>query len=137
MKQYTGTRVTRKELFTLDVDFINEILTTETSHDHPIIQDDHGTYRWLGDPLISEMFNRGQIDLNQIMVPGRIKPIVGIHPEVEPDKILKNDTLIRELYRRLGYGLWGYWEVFYWEANNPNSDKYIDKAPVFQYPTHL
>jgi hypothetical protein len=127
--------ITREELLKLDIDYLNEVFAVE-DHDHPIIvtPSDRGrSYRWQSDPLIDEMFNRGMIDLNTIMS-GQSNAAVGIHPKVKPTRIIKNDPLIRELYRRLGYSLFGYWEVFYWEVNNDNADKYVDQKPIYQYP---
>jgi len=36
----------------------------------------------------------------------------------------KNSEEWRALYRNLGYSLSGYWEVFYWEWNNPIAEEY-------------
>lgn len=36
----------------------------------------------------------------------------------------KNSEVYRKLYRDMGYSLSGYWEVFYWEVNNPEAHKY-------------
>lgn len=37
----------------------------------------------------------------------------------------KNSELIRKMYRDMGYSLFGYWEIFYWEANNDIADEYV------------
>ena len=37
----------------------------------------------------------------------------------------KNSEVYRKLYRDMGYSLFGYWEVFYWVANNSEADKYV------------
>jgi len=38
--------------------------------------------------------------------------------------INKNDEIYRDYYRKLGYTLYGYWEIFYWEVNNSNCINY-------------
>ena len=40
----------------------------------------------------------------------------------------KNDPRIRELYRWIGYSIFGYWEVFYWDWNNDCVDEWWDIA---------
>jgi hypothetical protein len=37
----------------------------------------------------------------------------------------KNCDEYRKVYRDIGYSLDGYWEIFYWEVNNPISREYI------------
>ena len=70
--------------------------------------------RWKPDPTL------GHVDINK-----KIEEFI--------DRgITKNDEEWRDFYRRLGYTLAGYWEVFYWEANNPNADKY---KPDIQEPS--
>ena len=36
----------------------------------------------------------------------------------------KNSEEIREYYRGIGYSIYGYWEIFYWEVNNPEANEY-------------
>lgn len=36
----------------------------------------------------------------------------------------KNSEVYRQLYRDMGYSLYGYWEIFYWEVNNPDANEY-------------
>ncbi len=36
----------------------------------------------------------------------------------------KNSEIYRKLYRDMGYSLYGYWEIFYWEVNNPDYAEY-------------
>jgi hypothetical protein len=37
----------------------------------------------------------------------------------------KNSDEYRKVYRDIGYSLDGYWEIFYWEVNNPIASKYL------------
>jgi hypothetical protein len=39
----------------------------------------------------------------------------------------KNDPRIRELYKHIGYSLYGFWEVFYWEVNNDRGYQYMGR----------
>lgn len=86
-----------------------EVLERETIHD--LVVDEHGTIRWAECPArekeIMNIF--GATDLNDLF--GRCRAD-------------KNDPLIRELYKCMGYSLYGYWEVFFWEMNNPRADEY-------------
>lgn len=36
----------------------------------------------------------------------------------------RNHEIYRNYYRRLGYSLFGYWELFYWDVNNPDACNY-------------
>jgi len=38
--------------------------------------------------------------------------------------LTKNHEIYRNFYRGLGYGLFGYWELFYWDVNNPAAFDY-------------
>lgn len=91
-------------------DEYKEILRRE-KHFHPIIVNEHGTYRWLANEqrareMMKEYFNAH--DYNTMF-------FNGAHP---------NDPIVREIYRHSGYSIFGYWEVFYWEANNEEADEY-------------
>ena len=44
--------------------------------------------------------------------------------------LTKNDEEWRDVYRKMGYSLYGYWEVFYWEANNEDAEEYNYKKSV-------
>jgi hypothetical protein len=76
---------------------------------HNIIKDEHGTLRWEPDPVINMLYEAGMIKLN---------PLADHIPN------FKNDPRIRDLYRRMGYSVCGYWEVFHWEVNNELADEY-------------
>jgi len=91
-----------------------EILKREP-HDHPIVKDEHGRLRWLENRSISDLFDLEILDLNKI--------VIGLY-----DKGFgKNSEEFRQLYRDLGYSLYGYWEVFYWDVNNEETDDYVYK----------
>lgn len=87
-----------------------EILDKETHHDHKIIQDDRGVYRWEESPMTNEILKG--MDLNNLVL---LLIILG-HG--------KNSEVYRKLYRNMGYSLFGYWEIFYWESNNEEADQY-------------
>lgn len=91
-----------------------EMLKTESHHDHKIIVDDQGTIRWKKDEVVDELVTL--LDLNMI---------VG---EMLSEGINKNNEMYRRLYRSMGYSLSGYWEVFYWAMNNEDCDEY--RQPV-------
>jgi N-acyl-D-aspartate/D-glutamate deacylase len=87
-----------------------EILDKETHHDHEIILDDQDVIRWKADKSVRTIIDRNS--LNDIII---LFNLLG-HD--------KNSEIYRKLYRDMGYSLSGYWEIFYWSANNPNSHKY-------------
>lgn len=91
-----------------------EMMKTEQHHNHKIIKDDKGTLRWEQDTFIDRYSEA--VGLNLICGAFRSK------------KINKNNEIYREFYRRLGYSLSGYWEIFYWDFNN-------DEAHLYQPPT--
>ena len=80
-------------------------------HSHPIIKDSHGILRWEEDYFIKSILDK--ISLNDL-IPLFIHLGHG-----------KNSELHRLSYRGLGYSLSGYWEIFYWEMNNPNANEYV------------
>ncbi len=85
------------------------ILDTETHHDHKVIDDD-GIYRW--EPNAQTNKYRENISLNDLI------------PLLWSLGVDKNSELYRQLYRNMGYSLFGYWEIFYWEVNNPEAKNY-------------
>lgn len=87
-----------------------EMMKTESHHDHKIILDGHGTIRWKEDSFVRR-FTDG-CNLNNI--------IAGFHDNGNG----KNSEIYRELYRKMGYSLSGYWEVFYWDMNNEDASDY-------------
>jgi len=36
----------------------------------------------------------------------------------------KNNEIWRDTYRKIGYSLYGYWEIFYWDVNNEEAEDY-------------
>ncbi|WP_339145134.1 hypothetical protein [Pseudoalteromonas galatheae] len=91
-------------------DDFSDMMQTEQHHEHEIVKDEHGVLRWRSDPFIEQFAN--DCSLNDI--------VRGFHSNGNG----KNNESYRELYRKMGYSLSGYWEVFYWEANNPDADNY-------------
>lgn len=99
--------VDRKDL---PEDYI-EMMETEQHHQHVIVRDDNGVLRWKEDPFINRLVDA--CNLNNIIAGFNV---MGIN---------KNQEVYRELYRRLGYSLCGYWEIFYWDVNNPIANQYV------------
>lgn len=91
-----------------------EMMKTESHHQHEVIKDAHGVLRWKADPFVRK-FTDG-CNLNNI--------VQGLYANGND----KNSELYRELYRRMGYSLSGYWEIFYWEVNNEDADQYVPNA---------
>ncbi len=86
-----------------------EILDAEQHHNAVIIEVD-GMPRWESNPIITKMVDA--IGLNEV--------VAGLlHNNHD-----KNSEIYREIYRGIGYSLSGYWEIFYWEANNEDAAEY-------------
>lgn len=109
MKKY----IDRKDI---TEDYAREVLDVETHHDHRIIQDRNGTLRWEPNNGIRQFLGEGRISLNDLC------PLLA---ELGYDK---NSEVYRKLYRDMGYSLFGYWEVFYWEVNNEAAEDYVPNA---------
>lgn len=122
---YNLSRVDFDSLITIDMDKIKEslpvvinrddkklnqydiwsvIADTEKHHNHNIIIKD-GKYYW--EETIEE-----RDDLNKKWA------------EWTKLGLTKNSEEVRDYYRSIGYSLYGYWEIFYWEANNPDANIY-------------
>lgn len=88
-----------------------EVMKGERYHNHIIIKDKHETYRWEDNPSREKeiMDWYGAKDLNELFENGA----------------KKNQPLVRELYRCIGYSIFGYWEVFYWDWNNELADEWL------------
>jgi hypothetical protein len=86
-------------------DEYKEVLDREKHHKHELIMV-NGVIRWKG--------NKEVDDLN-------VNDVVRLLYKLGYDK---NSEVYRKYYRDLGYSLSGYWEVFYWEANNENQNEY-------------
>lgn len=102
----------------LDVDdAIHEMLTAEPHHDHPILEVDGKLY-WKEVPEIRKYISRDRLDLNDLW------------PLLDALGYGRNSETLRRMYRGMGYPLFGYWEIFHWEANNPLTDEYVpNKIP--------
>ena len=87
-----------------------EMMKTESHHNHEIILDSQGVIRWKEDPFVKR-FADG-CDLNNI--------VAGFYGKGNG----KNSEIYREFYRKLGYSLSGYWEIFYWDMNNEDAEDY-------------
>lgn len=90
------------------------MLKTERHHKHEIIEDEDGILRWKKDADIRSSVDK--INLNEIW---DLFYSLGLD---------KNCELFRKMYRGMGYSLSGYWEIFYWEANNEEADQYVPGA---------
>lgn len=88
-----------------------EMMDKESHHDHEIIKDEHGTIRWKKDDNVCGLLDR--ISLNDLV------------PLLQLLGYGKNSEVYRKLYRSMGYSLNGYWEIFYWDANNPEAAEYV------------
>lgn len=71
----------------------------ESHHSHNIILKD-GIYKW-------EQTNFDYGDLNRVMY------------NFYNNGLTKNSEEVRAFYRSIGYSLFGYWELVYWDVNNP------------------
>jgi hypothetical protein len=89
-----------------------EILDVETHHNHPIVEDENGLLRWQANPYVRNCIGE-TISLNDLI------------PLLYSLGYDKNSEVFRKLYRDLGYSLYGYWEVFYWEMNNEDASSYV------------
>ena len=94
----------------ITVEEYREILDREFHHDHEIFQDENNLLRWTPNPRVQEYLKN--ISLNDLC------------PLLWSLGYGKNSEVYRKLYRDMGYSLWGYWEVFYWEANNEDAADY-------------
>ena len=98
----------------MDISEYEEMLKTEQHHGHEIVVID-GVLRWKENPLISHLVDN-TLNLNDLL---RLLNTMGYD---------KNSEVYRKLYRNMGYSLSGYWEIFYWELNNP--DCHLYQPPV-------
>jgi hypothetical protein len=103
------TIVTREEASEASAEY-KEIFDKEWHHDHEIIRDANGTLRWKQDPKVREIIDKGI--LNDLWY---LFHTMGL---------TKNSEEVRKIYRDMGYSLFGYWEIFFWEMNNENAKLY-------------
>lgn len=94
-------------------EWMAEFLQKETHHGHEIVLvGENETPHWKSIPKVDDMIDSEIIDLNDL---------VALFHELGWNK---NTEEYRHLYRAMGYSLYGYWEVFYWEVNNLSAAKY-------------
>lgn len=91
-----------------------EILDVETHHNHEIIKDKNGTLRWKENPDVNRFLKN--ISLNDLC------------PLLNCLGYNKNSEVYRKLYRDMGYSLFGYWEIFFWEVNIDDASEYVPNA---------
>ena len=104
--------VSREEVLKTCSKQIATILKTETHHEHPI-ELVRGQLRWKEDEDVCKLCNPNDgLSLN-LLIP--LFYTLGYD---------KNSELYRKFYRGLGYSLFGYWEIFYWQVNNPKASEY-------------
>lgn len=103
--------IKRKEIKKIS-EIYKTMLKTEKHHQHEIIEDEHGTYRWKANSIVRELID-DKIDLNDLVL---------LFHHLGYDK---NSEVYRQLYRDMGYSLSGYYDIFYWEANNEAVDEYV------------
>lgn len=87
------------------------MLSKEKHHKHKIIKYSDGTIAWLRDENTYILIN--SIGLSKIM---SLFEAMGLD---------RNSEIVRDLFRKYGYSLDGYWEIFYWVTNNPKAKKYV------------
>jgi hypothetical protein len=104
-------KVNREEI---TVENYRLILDKETHHNHIIIEDENGVLRWKENKDVQHFLKN--ISLNDLC------------PLLKCLGYDKNSEVYRKLYRDMGYSLNGYWEVFYWDWNNEDSDEYVPNA---------
>ena len=100
--------ITREEL--IKNELYREILTKEPHHNHPVLIDKIGNIHWKVEEHVLSLVQ--DIGMNRLMA---LLYNIGLD---------KNSEELRKLYRDLGYSLKGYWEIFYWEGNNPKARSY-------------
>lgn len=89
---------------------LRKMLKTEKHHKHEIVKDRNGVLRWKEVDGVNKLVDK--IGLNELVM---LLHTLGYN---------QNSEMYRKLYRSMGYSLFGYWEVFYWEVNNPIAHKY-------------
>lgn len=86
-------------------DEYKEVLNRESHHKHELVMVNR-VVRWKANKEVDDL------NVNNVV---RMLYKLGYN---------KNSEVCRKYYRDLGYSLSGYWEVFYWEANNENKNEY-------------
>lgn len=107
--------VTREEILEKDEDnFYADVLKHEEHHNHELIEVD-GVWRWKSNESIDKLVDK--LGLNDLVLFLRL---MGYD---------KNSEFYRHMYRCMGYSLHGYWEIFYWDANNEDASAYPTQLP--------
>ncbi len=89
-----------------------EMLKTERHHNHDIVEVD-GILRWKENKEVRDLVGgQGKIDLNYLW---EFFYAMGLN---------KNSEFVRDVYRNMGYSLYGFWEIFYWDMNNEIAFEY-------------
>jgi hypothetical protein len=101
--------ITRDEVRKLGVEEYNLILDKESHHDHELVMVED-VLRWKRDKYVSAIIDRiGMNDISELF------QLLGYD---------RNSDIYRKWYRSIGYGLSGYWEIFYCRLNNEDCDEY-------------
>lgn len=96
-----------------------EMLKTERHHNHEIVEVD-GILRWKENKDVRNLVGgKGPIDLNSLW------------EFFYAMNLDKNSEFVRDVYRNMGYSLFGFWEIFYWEMNNEDAEDY-NPLPQFR-----
>lgn len=93
-----------------DHELFAEIMEKESHHNHGIVLKGDRP-RWQENPRISKLVD----DM------GGMNNVVNFMYSIG---LTKNSEEYRKLYRDIGYSLYGYWEIFYWEMNNEDAADY-------------
>ena len=95
-------KIERKKISEMNDDY-REMMSKESHHDHEIIEDDNGVYRWKADSDVNRLID--ELNLNSLWV---------LFYKMGMDK---NSEEIRKMYRDMGYSLSGYWDIFSWDRD--------------------
>jgi hypothetical protein len=87
-----------------------EMMATEGHHNHEIVEVSD-VIRWKENEGVRELVT--MCDLGRMI------------SDMEANGIGKNHEEYRRLYRNMGCSLSRYWEIFYWDLNNEDADKYV------------
>lgn len=88
-----------------------DIVEFDSHHKHQVFEDEYGILRWV--PNEEYLKSISGICFNDVVA------------KLLARGLDKNCEEYRKTYRYIGYSLRGYWEVFYWEGNNPIAGQYI------------
>ena len=103
--------VSREEASGVCGDF-REMLKRERHHNHNIVEVD-GILRWEENKIVRDLVGvSGKIDLNDLW---ELFYAMGLD---------RNSEFVRDIYRNMGYSLFGFWELFYWDVNNEKACEY-------------